>query len=137
MGKGISRFYKNSQWKWPYPSPNTIFVVPPCSDFLPQSDITNYWSADIITRNQPSPISNLTTTNQVDTGVNNDDDTKSFVTSRKHYHRTPEICDKNITTNQVQPNLNSRPYQRSLSTPTTSFKLSSSGKEYICFQIYG
>ena len=32
MGKGIGRIYKYDQRNWPYPYPNTTFVIPQCSD---------------------------------------------------------------------------------------------------------
>ena len=50
----------------------TTFVLTPISELSPQSDSTNDCSAAIIARNQPSTDSNLTSTNQVDTEVNND-----------------------------------------------------------------
>ena len=128
MGKGIGRFYKHSQCNWTLPHPNTIFVVPPRSVFSPQDDSTNYCSADIIYHNQPSPVSNLTTTYQVDTDVKNDGYKIYFATPGEQNHCTPEINDTNTTTNQVQPNLHPRLLERSHSTPTAPLKLPPSGK---------
>ena len=83
MGKGIVCFYKHSQQNWPLPSPNTTFFAPPQSVYSPQSDRINGCSAAIIARNQPSLVSNLTTTNKFYTDVNNDDVTQSFATPSK------------------------------------------------------
>ena len=98
MGKGIGHVYKQSKRNWKCPSPNTVFVAPPRSAFLPQRDIADGCSISITAPNQPSHVSILTTTNHVDTDVNNDDGTQSFETSRKHHHRTPEIRDTNTIT---------------------------------------
>ena len=68
-------------------TPQHIFL-PPLSESSPQNDININCSAAIISRNQPSPVSNPTTANQVDTDVKNDDDTNSFATPRKHNHIT-------------------------------------------------
>ena len=77
----------------------------------------------MITCNQPSHVSNLITTNNVDTEINNYDYTKSFSTPRKHRNRTPEILDANTKTTPVHPNVNLHPNQRSTSNPTSSLKL--------------
>ena len=113
MGKGIGRDYKYSQWNWTHPSPNTIPGVPPHSVSSPQNDSTNHCSADIIYHNQPSLVSNLTTTYQVDTDVKNDGYTKYFATTREKNHCTPEINHTNTKTTQVQPNLHPRLLERS------------------------
>ena len=78
MCKGVGNFYKHIQHNWTYPFPNTTAVVPPRSELLLQHDITNDCSATIFEHNQLSPVSNLTTTNHVDTDINNDDGTQSF-----------------------------------------------------------
>ena len=105
MGKGIRRVYKYSQCNWTFSTPNTVLGVTPRSVSSPQNDNTNYCGADIIYHNQPSPVSNPTTTDQVDTDVNNDGYTKYFATPREQNHCTPEINNTNTTTKQVQPNL--------------------------------
>ena len=135
MGKGIGRFYKHSQCNWTFPPSNTILGVPPRSLFSPQDDSTNYCSADMIAYNQPSPVSNPTTTYQVDTDVNNDGYTNYYATPRKQNYCTPEINDTNTKTNQVQPTLHPRLLEQSHSTPTAPLKLTPSGKYYPCFQI--
>ena len=89
MGEEIICVYKHRQRNWTYASPNTIFVVPPRSALSPQYDITNGCSATIFSHNQPSPVSKLTTTNQVDTYINNYDNTRSFKNPIKHNHITP------------------------------------------------
>ena len=62
----------------------------------------------MIAHNQPSLVSNITTTDQVDTDVNNDGYTNYFANPREKNHCTPEINDTNPTNTQVQPNLNPR-----------------------------
>ena len=46
----------------------------------------------------PLPVSNLTTTNKVDTNVNNDDNSQSFSTPINHNHSATVLYDKHITT---------------------------------------
>ena len=134
MGKGITCVYKHSQRTWTYPPPNKTIVVPPHYASSPQNYSTNYCSVAIISCNQYSPVSNITTTNQVDTDVKNDEDIHYFATPRKHNHSTPSISDKNTTTTRVQYDFNPPLSQQSPSTPTTSIKLPTSGKYYIYFQ---
>ena len=82
MGKGIRHLKKHSHRNWPLPSPNTTFFVPPWSVSSPQNDSTIYFFATMISPNWPSYVSNITTTNQVDTDFNNDDDLQYFATFR-------------------------------------------------------
>ena len=70
MGKGAGCVYKNSQSNWPYPCPNTTFVVPPISMSSPQNDFSSGYGDSMIDLICPSPISNPTTTNKVDNDVN-------------------------------------------------------------------
>ena len=91
----------------------------------------------IIAHKQTLPISNLTTTTQVDTDSNNYYITQYFTTPRKHNHSTPEKPETNTTYTSVQTDVYSRQCQISSSTSTTSLKLPPSGKEYLCFHIYG
>ena len=49
-----------------------------------QSYSASYFRASMIAIIWPSPISNLTTTNKVDTDVRNYDDSQYFETPRKH-----------------------------------------------------
>ena len=101
MGKGIGHIYKHNKKNWTHPYPNTIFVVPPFSVLSPQCDITDDSSATVFVHNQPSPVSNLTTTHQFNNYVNNNDDKQYFETPIKHNINTPEINDINNTTNTV------------------------------------
>ena len=78
MGNGMGRVYKHNQTNWPYLSPNTTFYAPPHSVPSPQNYSTSDCGAARISLHWPSPISKLTTTNQVDIEVNNDDDSESF-----------------------------------------------------------
>ena len=91
----------------------------------------------MIALNQPSPVSNLITTNKVDTDVNNDDDSQSFETPRKHNHSDTEINDTNNITSKVHLKLHQIIYQEIPSTTTRSLKLPPSGKYYLCFQMDG
>ena len=102
--------------------PTTTKCVPLSSIHSPQNYSTSYFSAAIIDCNQPSHVSNLNTTNQVDTDVNNDGDSNQI---------THEICDTNTTTKQVQPNVNPSVCHCIISTSTTPLKISPSGKEYL------
>ena len=79
----IVRVYKHSKCNWPYPPPNTTFVVP--SQYLSSSknDITIGCSHFIIYLIWPTPLSNLTTKNKVDTDVDIDDESQSVENPRK------------------------------------------------------
>ena len=112
-------------------------ILPPRYGLSPHHDITNDCISNLIPHNQPSHLSHLTTTNQVDTDRKNDDETQYFATPRNQYHSTPEIHETTTTTNPVWPNVHSHLCQNSSSTSTASSKLLPSGKEYLCFQIYG
>ena len=137
MGKRIGRVYKHSQHKYPYPSPNTTFVLPPHYVSSLQNDRTSVCGATMISLNEPPPLSNLTTTNQADTDVKNDIDSQYFATPIKRNHRTTEIRYTNTKTTRVRLKFQfPRLYQQIPSTPTTSLKLNLSEKQYFCFQIY-
>ena len=82
-GKGIGHVYKSGQPNCPYPYPNTTFVITPPSSLSSQPDSTNDFGVTLIANNQPLPVSNITTTNQVDTDSNNDYDTWYFADPRK------------------------------------------------------
>ena len=69
-----------------HPSPNKTFCAPSSSEYSPQKDSTDYCGANMVAINQPSPVSNLIPTNQVDTDVNNDYDSQYYSTPRKHDH---------------------------------------------------
>ena len=80
MGKGFGYVKKYMQKKSPYPSPNRKFVVPPRSLFTSQHDSNNDYSVTVISHKQPSSVSNLTTTTQIDTDSNNYGDTQYIAT---------------------------------------------------------
>ena len=86
MGNGFGHMYKHSQPKCTYPSPNSTCVVSPCSLFTSQQDRSNDFGVTVIAHNQPSHVSNLTTTTQVDTDSKNYDGT--HFNSRKNNHIT-------------------------------------------------
>ena len=76
MGKVFGRVHK-------YIKPNFTFFVPPCNFLSSNCDSSNYFGVTVIYHKQPSPISNLTTTKQVDTNRKNYDNTQSFATPIK------------------------------------------------------
>ena len=63
--------------------------------FSPKSYSTSDFGAAMILPNHYSPVSNITTTNQVGNDVNNDANSQYFATSRKN--SATEIRDKNTT----------------------------------------
>ena len=88
MAKDFCYVYQHIQPNCPYPYPKTILDVPPFSMLSSQHDSTNYCGLTWIGHKQPSPVSNITITNQVETYSNNDDNTQYFSTSR----RTNILC---------------------------------------------
>ena len=101
---------------WPYTLPNKTFVVTERSTSSPKNDSTNDCGDSMIALNQPSLVLKLIPINQVDTVINNDDNSNSFATPRKHNNSSPEMRDTNTTTNQVQTNLHTSIYQWITST---------------------
>ena len=81
--------YKHIQINWKYPYPKTTLIVTPRSAFSPQRDSNNDCSATIFSHNQYLPVSNLTTKNQVDNSVKNNDNTQYFATPIKHNQNNP------------------------------------------------
>ena len=47
MGKGIGRIYKYDQHTWPYPSPNTNFIIPPHFDTSIQTKRNSDYDASV------------------------------------------------------------------------------------------
>ena len=90
MVKGSGCAYKHIQPNCPYTYFNSTFFVPLRSLFTSQHDITNDYGITLIAHKQLSPLSNLTTTIQVETDSNNYDDTQSVATPINHNHSTPE-----------------------------------------------
>ena len=133
-GQGNRTSIQTQPTKLALPINQNIFL-PPRSAYLQKNDITNECSSSIIACDKPLTVSNLTTKNTINTDINNDGDTQSFVTSIKHNHTTPWINDKNNTTTQVQTNVHNPQCHQSNSTPTKSLKIPSSGKHFLCFQI--
>ena len=56
-----------------------------------------------------SPVSNLTTTNNIDNDIKNDDNSQSFATIRKHSHIPNKLSDTNTPNTQVQLKLHPIP----------------------------
>ena len=54
--------------------------------YSPQSYSASYFGASMIAIIWPSPVSNLTTTNKVDTDVKNNDDSQYYATPKKQNH---------------------------------------------------
>ena len=136
MVKGIGHVYKHTRRSWPYPSPNKNVFVPPRSVSSQKKDSTRDCGASTIAITRPSPKSKLTTIDNFDTDVNNNDDSQSFVTPRKHNHSATELRDRNNTTTLVQLKPYPRLFQHSPYTPTASLKIPPSRKWYLCFKTY-
>ena len=101
--------------------PNAIFVVPPHSVSLPQNNIT-------IGQNKPLQIRlililTLMTTHSI------------LKLLLKNKHTGTELSDTHTTMDQVQIEFNPRQIQKIPSTQTTSLKIPSSGKGYLCFKL--
>ena len=101
MDKVFFCAYKHIQSKCKYPSSNSIFAVPQLSLLTSKHDSTNDCGVTIIPHKQNLPVSNLTTTMQVDTDNKNDEDTQYFSTPRKQNHSTSQIPKTNTITNPV------------------------------------
>ena len=76
----------------------------------------------------PSPVSNPTTTNKVDTDVKNYEDSQSFATTIKHNHSKKLLCGKTTTTTQGNIKLHTRLCQQSPLTPKSPLKFPPYGK---------
>ena len=100
----------------------------PHSLFTSQHDITYDCGVTVIAYEKTLPESKLITKTQVDTDINNDDNTHFFETPRKHNNRTPEIPEETTTTTLVQAIANSHLCQMSSTTSTTSLKIPPSEK---------
>ena len=78
MGKGICYISKHIQRNWPYPPPNTKFVVSPLSVSSQKNDITIGCSDFIIALICPTPLSNVTITKKFDSDVDIGDNSQYF-----------------------------------------------------------
>ena len=79
-GKGIGGIYKYNHHKWPYPSPNTTFVIPPLFD---PSIKTKHNSAsdDSVGANDVAPDGLYQSTNHNgNKDIKYNDDSQSFET---------------------------------------------------------
>ena len=126
--KGFSRVYNHIQTTYPYPYPNSTIFIPQHSLFTSKYDRNNNYDVAIISHKQPSPVSILTTTTQVDTNSNNDDNKQYISTTRKHNHSTPEITEITTATTPVQATVNTILLETSSSTLTKSLKIPPSRK---------
>ena len=81
--KVVGCVYNKSHSKWIYLYPNIKVPVPTRYAFSPQNGSTSDCDSALIYLNRLLFISKLTTTNQVDTDVNNDDDSQLFATLQK------------------------------------------------------
>ena len=80
--------------------------------YSPYNDINSDCGVSMISINCPSPVSNMTTKNNIDTDSNNDDNSHYFTTPKQHNHNATEICDATTTTTNVQPKVHPRLFQR-------------------------
>ena len=67
----------------------------------PQYDSTSDCGDAKIAPNRPSFVSNKTTTDQIDTAINNDDNSQYFATPIENNQSATEIRDTKTTTTQV------------------------------------
>ena len=84
VGKGIVRIHKQSQTNWPYPSPNTTFVILKHPYTFIQTQRTSYCDASLGAHALASSVSDQITIHHVNTDTNNNDDSQSFGTLRKN-----------------------------------------------------
>ena len=82
----IDSFYKHIQPNCTCPHTNIKFIVPLLLLFISQHDITNDCGVIVISHKQNLPVSNLSTTTQVDTTSNNDDDKNEFFHPKKNHN---------------------------------------------------
>ena len=101
MGKVIGRVYKQIQNNRPHQSYNKTFVVLPCFFSSQQNDSISGCVVYVISIISTYPASNLTTTNKVDTDINNDDESQSFQNPRKINHSGMELRDDSTPNTQV------------------------------------
>ena len=99
--QGFGRVYKHSQPNFPHPYPSSKFVVPTRSLFTSQYDSNNDCCVTVIVHKQPSPVSNLTTTTQVNNDRIHYYVTQSMISPRKNNHSTPELPETTNTTTLV------------------------------------
>ena len=88
-----------------------------------QHDSTNDCGATVIAHKKTFHVSNLTTTTQVDTDSNNNDDTQFVENTIKHNHIIPDIHETTTTNTPVQATNNSRLFQMYFSKSIISLKL--------------
>ena len=120
MGKGICRTYKNGQRNWPYPYPDTTFVLPQPPDTSIKTQFTSDSDVSVGAHTLSSPVSYQSTIPHGNNDVNNNDDALSFETPREK-SRSYSCFDETITTT---------------TTPNSS-KLPPPGKGYLIFQTEG
>ena len=99
-GKGIGRIYKYNQRNWPYPSPTTSFVIPQRSDTSIKTQQASASDASIGAHDL-SPYGLYQSTNHHgNTVVNDNDDSQSFGTLKKHSCSSYCFGDKTTTMNK-------------------------------------
>ena len=86
MGTGIICIYKQSQINWHYPHKTTKFFIPKYPDHSTQTQRTSVCDATVGVQYLAFSVSDQRTINNVNTDVNNNDDSQSFETHSKNNH---------------------------------------------------
>lgn len=105
MGKGICRTYKNGQRNWPYPYPDTTFVLPQPPDTSIKTQFTSDSDVSVGAHTLSSPVSYQSTIPHGNNDVNNNDDALSFETPRKKVAVIPVLIKQSLQQpHQIHPN---------------------------------
>ena len=78
MGKGIGRIYKQIHHNWPYPCSNLNFVLPQCTDLYIQTQLASSCDASVGAQALEYAVSDQIISHNVNTDVNDNDDSQSF-----------------------------------------------------------
>ena len=98
MGKGIERIYKYDQQNWPYPSPNTIFVIPPHFDSYIKTQLNSASDASVVANDVASAGLDESTNHHGNTDGKDNDDSQSYEKHGKNKFRSYSSGDTINTT---------------------------------------
>ena len=131
MGKAIRHLYKNRQQNWPYPSPNTKFILPQHSVNKTTYVTTDDNSESIYDIIQNKSLSILNNKNRLETSVNIEDKKEFFPTSIKHNKSDGDISANYNVSDQVQLGLDPMQCQMNNATDMALQKIPPSRKVYM------
>ena len=103
MGKGISRIYKYDQQNWPYPSPNTTFVITEYHDASIKNQRNSVSDSSLRSHEISAAVLDQSTNHHGNTGVNNNDESRSFETPRGNNYSSSFFVDTITTTSTSIP----------------------------------